>query len=156
MKVSLILCACLAVTCTQLAGCGAPAEQSSEPEPAQTNGAWEHGVLSAAGSAATDDSSGSLEEAPSECLDGCLEQARCGQICLTMRGAGSSCQLVPTANDLTRPPRSVHFDCGQIARGPDGYDFDALGHITLMGDTCRALHEGGPHRVALILSCPPS
>jgi hypothetical protein len=72
-----------------------------------------------------------------------------------MKGIGSSCQLVPTVNDLTRPPRSVRFDCSPIQLGPNGYDFDKLGHITLMGSTCEALQTGGPHRVALILACPP-
>jgi hypothetical protein len=64
--------------------------------------------------------------------------------------------LGPTASDLTLSPRSVRFDCKQLALGPNGYDYDALGHITLMGDTCDALHEDGPHRVTLVLACEPS
>jgi hypothetical protein len=95
------------------------------------------------------------ESAGLDCPDPCAEPTSCGQICITLKGPGSSCQLVPTANDLTRPPRSVRFNCTQIPRGPNGYDIDAQGHIALMGDTCEALGKGGPHRVALILGCPP-
>jgi hypothetical protein len=157
VKVSLRLCVYLLATCIHLVGCGDPA--SSARDNAQTNSAPENGLLaSGGGSAATPAAAGNdkLERSTrTECPDPCAEQTSCGQICLTLKGAGSNCQLVPTLNDLTRPPRSVHFDCSQLELGPNGYDFDALGHITLTGDTCEALQRGGPHRVALVLGCPP-
>ena len=175
MKGSLLLCACLVAICTQ-GGCGGPAD-SSQLTPAEASGAHETVQWSesagASGATASDPGAASLEkserdEAQSEsaeasdsatradCPDPCAEQTGCGQICITMKGPGSSCQLQPTANDLTRPPRSVQFDCSPIPRGPNGYDFGEQGHITLMGDTCAALSTGGPHRIALILACPPS
>jgi hypothetical protein len=131
----------------------------AESDAARTNGAAENAVwFEAAGSGGAEADGGPATDgaASGECPDPCAEQTSCGQICLTLKGIGSSCQLVPTVNDLTRPPRSVHFDCGQLERGPNGYDFDALGHITLMGDTCEALTKSGPHHVTLNLSCPPS
>jgi hypothetical protein len=154
---------CLTVTCTQLAACGSGSESAAWDEgggasgaaPANSGGAWGEDV-SAASSAGVEDVEATDSAPHGECADPCAEQTSCGQICLTMKGAGSSCQLVPTANDLTRPPRSVHFDCRQLPRGPNGWDVDAQGHIALMGDTCKALNKGGPHRVALILGCTPS
>ena|SRR6187431_2021786 len=167
---------CLAATCTQLVGCGDPGD-SSRAAPAATSGAPENDEWSESGGASgtpADTEGASLAQAPArgdaqtegsesrpsathaECPDPCAEKTSCGQICLTMKGPGSSCQLLPTANDLTRPPRSVLFDCNPIPRSANGYDFGEQGHITLMGDTCEALHKGGPHRIALILACPPS
>jgi hypothetical protein len=149
MKVSLVLCVCLTVMSTHLAGCGAPAE-ATELDVARTNGAQENVPLSASASAEP-----SASAPPVDCPDLTQEDISCGQIGITLKGLGSSCQLAPTANDLTRPPRSVRFDCGELEHGPNGYDYDELGHITLMGDTCAALQKGGAHRVTLILSCPP-
>jgi hypothetical protein len=149
MKVSLVLCVCLTVMSTQLAGCGAPAE-ANELDAARTNGAQENVPPSASASAEP-----SASVTPVDCPDLTPEDISCGQIGITLKGLGSSCQLAPTANDLTRPPRSVRFDCGELEQGPNGYDYDELGHITLMGDTCGALQKGGAHRVTLILSCPP-
>jgi hypothetical protein len=145
---------------THLAACG-DALDSAEPNLAQTNGAYED-----EGGGEGDDTAPPSNDTPlgnasrqgddaGECPDACVEPSECGQICLKLKGVGSSCRLVPTANDLTRPPRSVHFDCNPIPRGPDGYDFDTLGHITLMGNTCAALQKSGPHRVTLNLGCPP-
>jgi len=57
-------------------------------------------------------------------------------------------------NDLVEPPSSVLVDCVELTRGSDGYDFDALGHITLTGEACRFLSASAPHRVDLKLSCP--
>lgn len=156
MKVSLLHCACLIVISTQLAACGDAAD-IGEANLAQTNGAYEtggQGATSPASATPLGNVSRPSDDA-GQCADPCAERSKCGQICLTLKGVGSSCQLVPTMNDLTRPPRSVLFDCKPIPRGPDGYDFDALGHITLMGNTCAALQQSGPHRVALMLSCPP-
>ena len=152
MKVSLPLCVCVFALCTPLAGCGDQPDRS-ESEPARTSGAPESTDLLPAESAA-DQANESAAQA--ECPDPCAEQNQCGQICITLKGAGSSCQLIPTVNDLSRPPRSVWFDCSQLQFGGNGYDFDRLGHITLTGDTCEALTQDGPHRVALILGCPPS
>ena len=162
VKVSPLHCVCLFAICIQVGGCG-DATGSSEAPTAESNGTFE-----SAGSGGSDVTLGSSipsdanaesddpsESAAGECPDPCAEQSSCGQICLTLKGRGSSCQLVPTVNDLTLPPRSVRFDCSKLQRGPDGYDFDALGHITLMGETCDALHESGPHRVTLTLACPP-
>jgi len=104
----------------------------------------------------SDDAEGTDGASHADCPDLEDEQIRCGQISLSLKGAGSSCQLTPTLNDLTRPPREVRFDCDALQRGPNGYDYDALGHITLMGDMCAALQKDGPHRVTLILGCPPS
>jgi hypothetical protein len=172
VKVSLLRCVCFIAICTQLAGCGEQ-DTSAELDVARASGApFESGGAAGAtptkggegalGSGATrDDAEAEGDdakegEAAASCPDPCIERTPCGQICLTMKGPGSSCQLVPTANDLTRPPRSVQFNCDELQRGPNGYDFDALGHITLTGSTCEALHRGGPHRVALLLSCPPT
>ena len=154
MKVRLPLCMCLVATCTQLMGCGAPAD-GAEPSPGITSNAPENGLFAPSASGAESGIDATESVTHTECPDLGAEQMRCGQIALTMKGVGSSCQLVPTVNDLTRPPRSVRFDCGEIPRGPDGYDFDTLGHITLMGDTCAALQKDGPHRVTLNLSCAP-
>jgi hypothetical protein len=162
VKVSLPLCVCLAAVCAQLLGCGSAAD-ISEQRLAQTNGAEDNDSVSAVAPTASDTMLGDAPESAaagsaddeSGCADACTQPSNCGQICLTLKGKGSSCQLVPTANDLTRPPRAVRFDCAEIPRGPNGYDFDALGHITLMGDTCAALTKGGPHHVTLTLSCPP-
>lgn len=161
MKVSLLLCVCLTAMSTQLLACGSAADLS-EPPLAQTN-AYDDDAISSVPPTASDTTIGAaLPAAPDgagndadECAKECEHATSCGQICLTLKGRGSSCQLLPTVNDLTRPPRAVRFDCTEIARGPNGYDFDALGHITLMGDTCAALTKGGPHRVSLVLSCPP-
>lgn len=162
MKVSPLHCVCLFAICAQLGACG-DATDPSELHLAQTNGAY--GSSPAASSSAphrdvsqpSDSESDDEGESASvdECPDACVEKSSCGQICIRLKGRGSSCQLVPTANDLTRPPRSVHFDCNEISRGPDGYDFDSLGHITLMGKTCSALQKGGPRRITLTLGCPP-
>jgi len=141
---------------TQLAACS-DAIESAEPNLAQTNGTYDNGDPATA-SPASGAPLGNLSQqgdGSGQCPDPCAEQTECGQICLKLKGVGSSCQLVPTMNDLTRPPRSVHFDCNAIPYGPDGYDFDALGHITLMGNTCAALQNSGPHRVTLTLACPP-
>lgn len=155
MKVSLLLCACLLTTATQVAGCGDQAG-TSEPELRTADGATDLADVVAAPAAARAAAPEPEESAThNDCPDSCAEQTGCGQICLTLKGLGSSCQLTPTVNDLTRPPRSVQFDCSTLQHGPNGYDFDALGHITLMGDTCQALQQGGPHRVTLILGCPP-
>ena len=147
VKASLPLCVCLLATCTLVAACGGPAD-TNEAAPAHTNGAPE--LEDAAPSAARAENAEATESA-----DPCAEQDSCGQISLTLKGRGSSCQLLPTVNDLTRPPVAVRFDCSQLTRGPDGYDFDALGHITLMGETCAALQKSGPHQVTLVLSCQP-
>lgn len=157
MKVALLPCVCLLATFTHLMGCGGE-PGASEPESARTNGGTEEDGLVASGGASdvAPENTGGALFGHSECTDPCAEQTSCGQICLTLKGAGSSCQLTPTVNDLTRPPRKVRFNCTELPHGPNGYDFDKLGHITLMGDTCKALHQGGPHHVALILSCPPS
>ena len=151
MKVSLLLCVCMALTGTQIAGCGAPVEPS-ESDVAVTNGAQENVPLSASASANPESNETAT---PVDCPDLTPEQIKCGQIGISLKGHGSSCQLAPTANDLTRPPRSVRFDCHELEHGPNGYDYDALGHITLMGSTCDALQKGGGHRVTLLLSCPP-
>lgn len=157
MKVSVILCVWVAAFCTQLLGCS-DAANLPEPEPARTSGTAENNWAFAGGGESGAGSAGSLgaEATESGTDDECsVPNANCGQISLTLKGVGSNCHLLPTVNDLTRPPRSVRFDCSQLERGPNGYDFDELGHITLMGDTCDALTSSGPHRVTLILSCPP-
>jgi len=147
---------CLFAICIPLGACGDAAGASEVPL-AETNGTFEGagsgGSEVTLGSALPSDEPSNNEDG--ECADPCDEETSCGQICLTLKGRGSSCQLVPTVNDLTLPPRSVRFDCNQLQRGPDGYDFDALGHITLMGDTCDALQKSGPHRVTLTLACTP-
>jgi hypothetical protein len=156
VKVSPLHCVCLLAIAAQLTACGDAAD-AGEAQLGQTNGAPEsdgNGTASPASDAPLGNVSQPDDDA-GECPDPCAEPSECGQICLTLKGVGSRCQLVPTANDLTRPPRSVHFDCKPIPRGPDGYDFDALGHITLMGNTCAALQKSGPHRVTLTLGCPP-
>ena len=150
VKVSPLHCACLFVICAQLVACGDAAEPLAPPTSAMSGGPT-----------APEDAKAETPEAAEvgaqpDCADLSQEQIRCGQLSLDMKGAGSSCQLTPTANDLTRPPRSVLFDCQPLERGSNGYDFDALGHITLMGDTCEALQKSGPHRVTLLLGCPPS
>jgi len=121
----------------------------NEPAPAHTNSAPELEDTAVPSAARAENAEAS------ESADPCAEQDSCGQLSLTLKGRGSSCQLLPTVNDLTRPPVAVRFDCSPLTRGPDGYDFDALGHITLMGDTCAALQKSGPHRVTLVLSCQP-
>ena len=156
VKVSLLHCACLFAISTQLAACG-DAVDTSEANFAQTNGAYDNndpGAASPSSGAPLDDLT-QPGDGSGQCADPCAERTECGRICLTLKGVGSSCQLAPTMNDLTRAPRSVQFDCNTISRGPDGYDFDALGHITLMGNTCAALQKSGPHRVTLTLGCPP-
>ena len=154
MKVSCLLCVCLAACCTQLAACGDPANLS-ESDSAHTTGTAENNWAFAGdrdGGAGSAGAESSDSETDGECS---VPNASCGQLSLTLKGVGSNCHLLPTVNDLTRPPRGVRFDCSQLERGPNGYDFDELGHITLMGDTCAALTRSGPHRVTLILSCPP-
>ncbi|HKO46774.1 MAG TPA: hypothetical protein VJV79_03575 [Polyangiaceae bacterium] len=158
MKVSLLRCVCLAALYIQLAACGDQAGVSeAEPalashSPANDSSFANSGSSEPKGSKAAN---ASADATDAECPDLGAEQTRCGQISLTLKGVGSSCQLVPTVNDLTRPPRAVRFDCDPLELGPNGYGFDSLGHITLMGDTCEALQQAGPHRVTLILSCPP-
>jgi hypothetical protein len=168
VKVSLLQCAYLFAFCTPILGCGDGAEPLTPATP--LNSPYESAIPaqdeSAAGGSAnrgggaddteTENAAGAKGEAQPDCADLDAEDIRCGQISLTMKGAGSSCQLVPTLNDLTLPPRSVRFDCQPLERGPNGYDFDELGHVTLTGDTCAALHESGPHRLTLILACTPS
>ena len=91
-------------------------------------------------------------------IPGCLEPGNapsgCGQLSISINHPNASCQLAPTMNDLVQLPRSVLVDCVELARGPNGYDFDALGHITIMGDACEALMVSAPHRVDLLLDCP--
>jgi hypothetical protein len=135
-------------------GCG-DQSNASEQDVWHTNGAQEFDAVSESRAMPENPGDEALGEAHTDCSDGCAAQTDCGQICLSMKGVGSSCQLLPTVNDLTRPPRSVRFDCSPLQRGPNGYDFDALGHIVLTGRTCEALHTGGPHHVELILTCPP-
>ncbi|HYQ00311.1 MAG TPA: hypothetical protein VER96_16660 [Polyangiaceae bacterium] len=156
MKVSPLHCVYLFAICTQLGACGSAVDTSDEHHLGQTDGTYQSDVNSAL--PASDTPLGDVAQPSAdagECSDPCAEHTECGQICLTLKGAGSSCQLVPTANDLTRPPRSVRFDCDTIPQGADGYDFDSLGHITLTGSVCTALQKGGPHRVTLTLACPP-
>jgi hypothetical protein len=152
----------LLAICTHVGACG-DATDPAESHLAQTNGAYwtspaptasapRRGVSQPADFRSDD---ANENEQTGECPAACVEKSSCGQICIELKGHGSSCQLVPTANDLTRPPRSVHFDCDEISLGPDGYDFDSLGHLTLMGNTCSALHSGGPRRITLTLGCPP-
>jgi len=155
VKVSVILCVWVAAFSTQLLGCGDAANRS-EPEPARTSGTAENNWAFASngdGGATSQDAEAADSGIGDECS---VANANCGQISLTLKGVGSNCHLVPTVNDLTRPPRSVRFDCRPLELGPNGYDFDELGHITLMGDTCAALAKSGPHRVTLVLGCPPS
>jgi hypothetical protein len=168
VKVSLALWVFSLAACALQTGCIAPTD-ASEASAAQTNGSPEtaefHANETNPGEVLLRDvsligeKSGRVEATPGAtdpgCSDPCGEQAVCGHICITLKGPGSSCQLVPTANDLTRSPRSVLFDCKPIEHGPNGYDFDALGHVTLRGDTCEALNTDGPHHVSLILGCPP-
>ncbi|HET7545821.1 MAG TPA: hypothetical protein VFK05_38400 [Polyangiaceae bacterium] len=162
VKVLPLHCACLLAICTQLVACGGadplepnPPPTSAAPKTAFSDSADDDSSAAKAHSADADaDATDGATHA--DCLDLEQEPISCGQISLTLKGAGSSCQLTPTANDLTRPPRDVRFDCNAIQRGPNGYDYDSLGHITLTGDTCAALQKGGPHRVTLILGCPPS
>lgn len=155
MKVRLLLCVCFAGACTQLAGCSDPANLSESESARTTTGTAENNssFASGDGGAASEGAPATESETDGECS---VPNANCGQISLTLKGVGSNCHLLPTVNDLTRPPRSVRFDCRQLERGPNGYDFDQLGHITLMGDACAALTKSGPHRVTLVLSCPPS
>lgn len=165
MKVSLLRCMCLAVACTQLLGCGdradslvgesAPAaDADGDREPSGAAGARAESFAREVGDDERDRAVGERAIAL-DCPELDDEVAACGQISIKLKGSGSSCRLGPTASDLTRPPSSVRFDCSQLRRGPDGYDFDELGHITLMGDTCDALQTGGPHRVTLVLACGP-
>ena len=153
MKVSLLLCVCWALVCTQLAGCGDQAN-SVESDPAV--------AVAAGGEAAhptPSDSAGAAAAAESPAGADCPELSEqptsCGQISIQLKGPDASCHLLPTANDLTRSPHSVSFDCTELVRGPNGYEYDALEHLTLMGDTCEALQAGGPHRVTLIPACGP-
>jgi hypothetical protein len=162
MKVSLLGCMCWALVSTQLAGCGDPQDSSAEDLAASGETPKPNGFGGAPAEElprATDADELGRAEAERETLTECPElddpPPSCGQISIKLAGRGSSCQLAPTASDLSRPPRSVRFDCKQIGRGPDGYDFDSIGHVTLMGDTCQALHTEGPHRVTLVLTCEP-
>ena len=180
MKVSLLACMCLAVACTQLLGCGdqgggrepdplsaadgdashAPPNDSDAEVSAEeaTRRAYrdEHdGRDGRDGPEPLDGAEAAAGAPPADCADHDGDPSGCGQISFKLKGLGSSCQLLPTASDLTRTPRSVRFDCKPIVRGPNGYDYDALGHITLTGETCEALHTGGPHRVTLVLACGP-
>jgi len=153
MKVSLLRCVCWALLGTQLAGCGGAGESLEiEPTVAVDDGTSQPTPKDAGGAAAAGDEPGdeSEESAEPECAELEQQPAGCGQ--LSFR-PGSSCQLVPTANDLTRSPRGVRFDCTRLVRGPNGYDFDASGHLALTGDTCAALQTGGSHRVTLLLAC---
>jgi len=147
MKVSLLPWVCVLASCALLVGCGGPAD-AAELELAHTSGA-------PAESESVEPRA--IEAAPSaivaECANACGEQPPCGEICISMNG--SSCRLALTANDLTRSPRGVRFDCLELERGPNGYDYDELGHVTLTGDTCEAAKSGGPHRLAVILGCAP-
>jgi hypothetical protein len=154
MKVQLLLCVCMALVGTQLAGCGDQAD-SLELEPVA---APENDAEYPAPDAKNDRHDGADTDepaAPSDCPELDEAPASCGQISIKLKGLGSSCQLMPTASDLSRYPRSVRFDCTPLVRGPNGYDYDATGHLTLMGDTCEALQQGGPHRVTLLLTCEP-
>lgn len=150
MKVLNLPCVCMTVTAA-LVGCAVPVAGSEEADAARTHGAQED-VPSSADRGRAEAS----ETVTADCPDLTPDQISCGQIGISLKGLGSSCQLVPTANDLTRPPRSVRFDCGELQLGPNGYDYDALGHLTLTGNTCDALQKGGAHRVTLILACPPA
>ena len=154
MKASLLLCACSFAIGTQLLGCG-DQPGLTEADVEHTSGAPESAAGAEPRAEPAESAKAAGSAAGADCAELSPERNRCGQISLTMKGVGSSCQLLPTANDLTRPPRSIWLDCSEIARGPNGYDFDPLGHITLLGRTCEALTEDGPHRVTLLLSCPP-
>jgi len=166
VKVLLPPCACLLALATQLAGCGDGADPLTMPS-APLNSSFEsaspaesEGAAGTANHSGVSDAEAEGTEAKGktepDCADLDDDEIRCGQISLTLKGAGSSCQLTPTLNDLTLLPHSVRFDCQPLERGPNGYDFDELGHITLTGDTCDALQKSGPHRVTLILACTPS
>lgn len=88
------------------------------------------------------------------CTDPCSAPSSCGQLCISISHPNASCQLAPTMNDLVQLPHSVLVDCVELTRGPNGYDFDNLGHITIMGDACEAMMGSAPHRVDLLLDCP--
>jgi hypothetical protein len=90
----------------------------------------------------------------SDCSDRRSAPSGCGQLSISISHPNASCQLAPTMNDLVQLPRSVLVDCVELARGPNGYDFDALGHITILGDACEAMMASAPHRVDLLLDCP--
>ncbi len=161
MKVSLLRCVCVAVALA-LTGCGDQPESTDAEQPppdVEPGRAAPIESAGAAGADARDDDYDDAETAESQTFPECPEldqqPASCGQISIKLKGRGSSCQLGPTASDLTRSPRSVRFDCEPLVRGPDGYDYDELGHITLMGETCDQLQRGGPHRVTLVLGCEP-
>jgi hypothetical protein len=117
----------------------APTSATAEPAPPE------------AGSDGTEADAPALSDCPE--LDEQL--VTCGQISIKLKGRGSSCQLLPKVSDLTLPPRTVRFDCNPLVWGPNGYDYDATGHITLTGDTCQALQAGGAHLVTLSLACGP-
>jgi hypothetical protein len=167
MKVSLLRCVCLALIGTQLAGCGDQADsveldptpiaerKVSHPTPSELDGTTDEESAGDGEDNEQDGAEAAEPATPSDCPDVEDPPSGCGQISIKLKGLGSSCRLMPTASDLTRSPRSVRFDCTRIERGPNGYDYDALGHITLMGETCQALQTGGPHRVTLSLGCGP-